>query len=300
MRSNKQKVIVVLGPTSTGKSDLGVLLARRFDGEVISADSRQVYRGLDIGSGKITKREMRGVPHHMLDVTSPRIRYTVARYAKDGMRAVRSIIQKNRLPIIVGGTGLYIDTLVFGTTFPEVAPNSPLRKRLEKKSAAALFALLKKKDPKRAAFIDPHNTRRLIRALEIVDALGGVPQSLRTVPHYDALFIGLALPMEKLRAKIRTRLEKRLKQGMTREVQRLRESGLSWKRIDDLGLEYRFISRHLRGIISKEEMTEAIERESLQYAKRQMTWFKRNKDIVWASPDETKKIEKSVMTFLKS
>ncbi len=296
---SRNKIIVILGPTATGKSDLGVVLAKRFKGEVISADSRQVYKGLDIGSGKITKREMKGVPHHMLDVASPRARYAASRYAKDSMRAVKSIITKNKLPIVVGGTGLYIDTLVCGTVFPEVAPNPALRKKLEKKSAAALFALLKKKDPKRAALIDPHNTRRLIRALEIIEALGSVPSSVKPTPLFDTLFIGLTLPIEKLRPKIRARLEKRLKQGMTREVQQLRKSGLPWKRLDELGLEYRFVSRHLRGLISKNEMIDEIARESIKYPKRQMTWFKRNKDIVWFAPTNTKKVEKAAAAFLK-
>ncbi len=296
----KHKLIIVLGPTATGKSDLGVLLAKRFNGEVVSADSRQVYRGFDIGSGKITKREMKGVPHHMLDVANPKARYTVARYAKEGARSVKSILKKKKLPIVVGGTGMYIDALVYGTVFPEVKPNLVLRKKLEKMTTSALFALLKKKDSRRAASIDPNNRRRLVRALEIIASLGSVPSPTETAPLFDTFFIGLTLPTEKLRAKIRARLEKRLKQGMTREVQKLRKDGLSWKRLDDLGLEYRFVSRYLRDLISKQEMVESIERESLKYAKRQMTWFKRNKDIVWFSPTDTKKIEKVAATFLKS
>ncbi|MDQ5927565.1 MAG: tRNA dimethylallyltransferase [Patescibacteria group bacterium] len=294
------KLIVVLGPTATGKSDLGVALAQRFNGEVISADSRQVYKGFDIGSGKITKREMKGIPHHMLDVASPRVRYAASRYGKEALRAVKSIITKNKLPIVVGGTGLYIDTIVCGTIFPEVKPNITLRKKLEKMPASALFALLKKKDPKRAALIDPHNTRRLIRALEIVDALGNVPSLAQSTPLYDTLFIGLTVPPEKLRTRIHTRLEKRLKQGMTREVQALRTSGLSWKRLDELGLEYRFVSRYLRGLISKKEMVESLEREIIKYAKRQMTWFKRNKDIAWFAPTEEKKIMSMAQKFLKA
>lgn len=295
-----KKLIVILGPTATGKSDLGVVLAKRFNGEVISADSRQVYKGFDIGSGKITKREMKGIPHHMLDVANPKVRYTVARYAKEGLRAVKSIIKKNKLPIIVGGTGMYIDALVYGTVFPEVKPNVTLRKKLEAMTTQALFALLKKKDIKRAVSIDKNNRRRLIRALEIVEALGKVPPSSKQAPLFDALFIGLTLSPEKLRTRIHTRLEKRLKQGMTREVQKLRAGGLSWKRLDELGLEYRFVSRYLRGLISKQEMVELLEQEITKYAKRQMTWFKRNKDIVWFAPTDTKKVEKKVSAFLKS
>ncbi len=300
MATEKHKLIVILGPTATGKSDLGVTLARHFGGEIISADSRQVYRGLDIGSGKITKREMKRVPHHMLDVASPRVRYTVARYAQEGARAVESIIKKDKLPIIVGGTGMYIDALVYGTIFPDAKPNPTLRAKLETMATSALFSLLKKKDPRRATSIDRNNRRRLIRALEIVDALGNVPPTTNQTPRFDALFVGLTLPTDTLRVKIRTRLIKRLKQGMLCEVKQLRENGLSWKRLDELGLEYRFVSRYLRGLISKQDMLTSLEHEITHYAKRQMTWFKRNKDIVWFAPIETKKIEKKVSEFLKS
>lgn len=298
--ADKQKLVVVLGPTATGKSDLGVFLAQEFNGEVISADSRQVYRGLDIGSGKITKREMKGVPHHMLDVVSPRTRYTAAQYGKEGLKNINDIIERGKLPIVVGGTGLYIDTLVCGTIFPAVPPNKELRTKLESKTTEELVSLLTKKDPRRAALIDTHNRPRLIRALEIVEALGSVPELPKQAPQFDVLFVGLNLPTNELRSKIHTRLLKRMKGGMVKEIEQLRAQGLSWKRLEELGLEYRYLARHLKGKLSEEEMLAQLEQEIVRYAKRQMTWFKRNQTIQWFEPGEDAKIEKVVRDFLKN
>lgn len=297
---SKQKIVVVLGPTATGKSDLGVMLARQFNGEIISADSRQAYRGLDIGSGKITPEEMQDVPHHMLDVASPRTRYTAAHYGKEGLKAIKRIIENGNTPFVVGGTGLYIDTLVCGTLFPAVPPNKKLRAELDKKTTEQLVALLKKKDPQRAAVIDTHNRPRLIRALEIVDALGSVPALESQEPAFDVLFIGLNLHIDELRAKIHTRLAKRMKSGMLDEIKTLRAQGVTWKRLDELGLEYRYLARHLKGKLSREDMFTQLEQEIVRYAKRQMTWFKRNKDIHWFTPGDDAKIEKLVKSFLKS
>jgi tRNA dimethylallyltransferase len=279
----KHRVIVIIGPTASGKSDLAVTLAKKLNGEVVSADSRQVYRGLDIGSGKITHREMRGVRHHLLDVASPRGLFTAARYRTLARRAVREIMQRGKLPIIAGGTGLYIDSLIYDSPIPEVAPDLKLRARLEKKTITQLYAQLKKLDPRRAGNIESKNKRRLVRALEIVLRTGRpVPELSERKPVYDAVKIGINLPSEELKRRIRARLTKRLKQGMLREVQGLRKSGLSWKRLDDLGLEYRYASRHLRGFISRVEMIAAIEKESWKYARRQMTWWRKDKEIAWA------------------
>lgn len=276
------KVLVILGPTASGKSDLAVKLAKKLNGEVVSADSRQVYKGLDIGSGKITKREMRGVRHHLLDVASPRGLFTVARYRPLARRAVRDILRRGKLPIIAGGTGLYVDSLLYDTPLPEVPPNPKLRARLEKETVAKLFAQLQKLDPRRAGNIESKNKRRLVRALEIVLATGRpVPELQKREPAYDAVKIGIARPPEKLKRRIRERLARRLKQGMLREVKKLHGQGISWKRLDDLGLEYRYTSRYLRGLISREEMTTTIEKESWAYAKRQMTWWKKDKGIRW-------------------
>jgi len=275
-------MLVILGPTASGKSELAVKLAKKFNGEVVSADSRQVYKGLDIGSGKITRREMRGVRHHLLDVASPRGLFTAARYRALARRAVWDILRRGKLPIVAGGTGLYIDALLYDSPLPTVAPDPKLRARLEKKSAAELYARLKKLDPRRAGNIESKNKHRLVRALEIVLKTGRpVPEQPERKPIYDTLKIGIALPPEVLKKRIRARLAKRLKQGMLQEVHKLHEAGVSWKRLDDLGLEYRHASRYLRGLISREEMVRTIEGESWKYARRQMTWWRKDKGIRW-------------------
>lgn len=287
MLSIVPKIVVIVGPTSSGKSDLAVAIAREFNGEVISADSRQVYRGMDIGTGKITRREMRGVSHHLLDVASPRRTFTVAQYQKLGRAAIRKILAKNKIPIVAGGTGFYIDALLYDYALPCVPPNPSLRKQLEKKMVEELFSELKRLDPRRAQMIDAKNKRRLVRALEII-AMTKKPvpsplEALKRTSPYDILKIGITIPKEKLRARINTRLAKRFKLGMMGEVRRLHTSGISWQKLDDFGLEYRYVSRYLRGLISKETMVEELQNKIWQYARRQMTWFRKDRTIVWTS-----------------
>jgi len=278
-------LIAIVGPTASGKTALSIELAKRFNGEVISADSRQVYRSMDIGTGKVTKREMRGVPHHLLDVASPQRTFTAAHYERLGRSAIKKILARGKLPIVVGGTGLYLDTLLYGYVLPNVKPDAKLRRKLEKRPAEDLFAELKKRDSRRARNIDRHNKRRLVRALEIVLLTKRpVPSRKETLSHkgeYDVFKIGLNIPPEKLKKNISARLLKRLQRGMIKEVERLHEDGLSWKRLDGFGLEYRLVSRYLRGMITKQAMIDAIKKESWLYAKRQMTWFKRDEKIHW-------------------
>lgn len=272
--TRSQRVIVVCGPTATGKSDYAVALAKKIGGEVISADSRQVYKGLDIGSGKITKREMRGVPHHLIDVAHPNRVFSVARYKKLGTQTIAAILQKNKTPIICGGTGLYIDALVYNASFPAVAPNKKLRSALEKLSTDALTKKLKTMDPARYASIDTKNRVRLIRAIEIATALGKVPKQNRT-PTYDVEWHYLDFPDDVLKKRIHDRLHKRMKTGMVSEVKKLHANGVSWKRLEALGLEYRFLAQFLQKKISKEKMLTDLETAIWQYAKRQRTWFKK-------------------------
>lgn len=282
----KPKIIAIVGPTASGKSDLAVKLAKKFNGEVISADSRQVYKKLDIGSGKITPEETRKIPHHLLNVASPKRTFTAAHYQKLGEKAIKKILAKDKLPIICGGTGLYVDALIYKKEFPPVPPQPKLRKKLEKLPAEKLFEKLQKLDPRRAKNIDRSNRRRLIRALEIVMTAKKPVPPLAILQdsknhEFESLILGIKKSKEELESLVQNRLEKRLKQGMVEEVENLRKSGLSWKRLDDLGLEYRFISRYLRGLITEKEMRESILKESLKYAKRQMTWFKRDKNTIW-------------------
>jgi len=280
----KNKLIVILGPTASGKTDLAIKLAKKYNGEVVSADSRQVYKGLDIGSGKITEKEMCGVPHWLLDVANPKARFTVSQYQKLALKAIKNIQKKNKLPILVGGTGFYIQSIVDGIIIPEVKPDWKLRKKLEKLSNEELFKKLKKLDPKRAESIDRQNPRRLIRALEIVLTTGTeVPALSRAEGQkFDVLQIGIKKSPEELKKYIQKRLLKRLrKNALINEVKKLRKSGLSFKRLEEFGLEYRFVAQYLQNKTSWQKMIDKIQKESEHFAKRQMTWFKRDKRIIW-------------------
>ncbi len=288
----KPKILVIVGPTASGKSDLAVKLARKFKGEIISADSRQVYKGLDAGTGKITKAEMRGIPHHMLDIANPKKQFSVAEYKKLAEEEMENILKRNKLPIVVGGTGFYADAITNRVILPEVPPNKALRKRLEKMSTEKLFALLKKKDAERAKNIDKHNKVRLVRALEIVEALGKVPRiKTKTSKDTKYIWVGLKPKQKDLEKKIYQRILQRLPK-MIREAEKLRATGLSFKRMEELGLEYRYLARLLQNKITKKEFVEQLFAEIKKYSKRQMTWFKRNQNIKWFKPSEFKSLEK--------
>jgi len=292
-----KKLIVILGPTASGKTDLSIKLAKKFNGEIISADSRQVYKRMDIGTGKITKKEMQGVPHYLLDVASPKRRFTVVQYQKLALKAIERIYKKNKIPFLVGGTGFYIQAIVDGIVIPRVKPDWKLRKKLEKKNTKELFLMLKKLDSKRAKNIDKNNPRRLIRALEIVKELGTVPPLSLSGPRFELLMIGVK--KENLEERIKKRLLKRLKIGMVAEVNNLRKSCLSWKRLEEFGLEYRYIAQYLQKKINYEEMIEKIQKESEHFAKRQMTWFKREKRIKWVkTSQEAEKLVKKELGSL--
>ena len=311
MSKTHQKLIVILGQTATGKSDFAVEIAKLIGGEIISADSRQVYKGLDIGSGKITKKEMRGVPHHLLDVASPSRTFSVADFKKKSELAIKQIVKNEKVPIICGGTGFYIDSLVSGQTLPEVAPDKKLRATLEKKSAEELFKILKKLDSKRAKDIDKNNPVRIIRAIEIATAIGKVPKLSKNIKaqKYDIIYIGLTLPDEILKEKICIRLLARIKSDMIKEVENLHKNGLSWKRLNDLGLEYRYVGGYIQSgeYIKNDEINTVLTQDWVQklnseiwhYAKRQKTWFKRNKDIIWIDPREVYEKAKALYKIKK-
>jgi len=294
----KHKIIAVVGPTSSGKTALGVLLAKKLNGEVVSADSRQVYRGLNIGTGKVTKKEMAGIPHHLLDVASPKRQLSADDFKRLATKEIAHIQHKKKLPVVVGGTGFYVDALLGRLTFPNVPPNPALRRKLEKKTAVQLLAQLKKLDPARAKTIEPHHKRRLIRAIEIAQGLrrrktarseGKTGLSVQEHPSGSSfsepqiLWLGLYPGEQKLRENIRRRLGARLKAGMIAEAKKLHASGLSYKRMGELGLEYRFLAAHLQGRLTKAQLEEGLGRAIARYAKRQMRWFKRNQDIRWVS-----------------
>jgi tRNA dimethylallyltransferase len=284
MTTRKQpRILVVAGPTASGKSNLAIRLARGFNGEIVSADSRQVYRGMDIGTGKVTRREQRLARHWLLDVASPTRQYTVARFKRDAQHAIADIVRRGKLPIICGGTGFWIDALVYDLRLPDVKPDAKLRAQLRALPAAQLFARLRKVDPARAATIDRHNPVRLIRALEIVLTTGRpVPAAANGSP-YEPLYLGVSRPLPELKERIKKRLDARLKSGMVAEVRRLRTSGVSWKRLESFGLEYRWVARFLQGRLTRAAMRDALLRDIIAYAKRQLTWWRKNSDIRWVS-----------------
>lgn len=282
---SKPKIFVIVGPTSSGKTDLSIKLAQKINGEIISADSRQVYKGLDIGTGKVTKKEMSDIPHYLIDVANPKRKFTVSQFQKLANKKIKTIIKKGKTPIIVGGTGFYIQTIVDNLNLPAVPPDKKLRKNLEKKTTTELFSLLKKLDSKRARNIDPNNPVRLIRAIEIAQTLGKIPKLKKAKKSpYDFIQIGIKTDQEKLNKKIYQRLLKRLRQGMIDEAKKLHKEGLSWNRMKELGLEYRFLALYLQDKITKKEMIEKIYQENIKYSKRQETWFKRDKRIIWLTP----------------
>jgi len=312
-----------MGPTASGKSGVAIKLAQEFGGEIISADSRQIYRGLNIGSGKV-KRDKNSsrlsvngsqknkkqenefysedIRHHLIDVAKPQEDFNVSHFQKLAEEKIQEILERKKIPIICGGTAFWIDTLTQNSNIPEVAPNEKLREKLNKKSAEKLFSQLEKLDPVRADSIDPKNKVRLIRAIEICKAIGKVPE-LPTVSisqfteKYEFFQIGIEVPREILNAKIKKRLEERFEEGMTAEVASLHKKGVSWKWLERIGLEYRWISLFLRQKVSENEMREKLYYASIHYAKRQMTWLKRNPQIHWHSGFET--IEKEVEKFLE-
>jgi len=276
------KIIVILGPTASGKSDLAVKIAKQFNGEIISADSRQVYKGMDIGTGKITKKEMQGVPHYLLDITSPKRKFTVVQYKKIAQKTIKKILGKGKIPIICGGTAFYIFALIDGLFIPIVKPDWKLRAKLEKLDIAELFKKLKKLDPKRAKTIERKNKRRLIRALEIIiKTKKPVPDIKKEPLPYPILILGIKKSPEKLKPLIEKRLKKRLKQGMVAEIKKLRKLPLSWQKIEQFGLEYKYIAEFIQGKINKQEMIKRLQKDIEHFAKRQMNWFKRDKRIHW-------------------
>ncbi len=302
-RSSSPALIVVLGPTASGKSALGIYLAQRFHGEIISADSRQVYRGLDIGSAKVTREEQALVPHHLLDVTSPRETYTVSQFQHAALDAINAILERGYQPLLVGGSPHYIQAVVDRFDIPHVAPQPELRAQLEARSLDDLMAQLTQLDPASAAVIDRHNARRVIRALEVC-LVTGTPFSAqrgKADPLYRSLLLGIQWPREVLYQRIDERVDERMQQGMVEEVEGLLAQGISHERLEALGLEYRFIGRWLRGEYPSEaEMVQRLKYAIHDFTRRQLSWFRRDNRIVWIEGGKTmaELAEQTVSTFL--
>lgn len=301
MKTNKdnKKIIVVVGATASGKTGLSIKLAKAFGGEVISADSRQIYKQMNIGTAKAGKEEMAGIPHYLLDVASPKKKFTVAQYRKLGLKALNEIFKKDKMPIVCGGTGFYIQTLVDGIVMPEVKPDWKLRKKLEQKTAEELYQMLKKLDPRRAGNIDRNNPRRLIRAIEIAAVTKKPIPAIKASPlPYPVLFLGMQKDPEILKKDIEKRFYLWLEQGLLSEIKKLRKAGLSWKRIEEFGMHYRAFALYLQNKISLEEAKERSLKELWQYTKRQSTWFKRDQRIIWIKNyAEAKKLTKNFLSY---
>ena len=271
------KMIVIEGTNASGKSALGVKLAKRFGGEIISADSRQVYRRLDLGSGKITPEEMDGVPHHLLDVAEPGEFFSMADFQRLAYEAADDIAARGRIPFMVGGTGLYIDAVAEGYVLSDRPPDLELREKLEKYDTPDLYRMLKEKVPD--TDIDPRNRHRVMRALEKIEADDFRPGTKK--PRYSVLRIGVTWPREILKKRIDERLDRRLEQGMLEEVKAMLDDGVSREFLMKLGLEYRYLTMYLTGELEYEQMKDELARAIKRFAKRQMIWFRRNPDTLW-------------------
>lgn len=279
------KLIVVLGPTACGKSGLGVSLAKRFDGEIVSADSRQVYRGLDLGTGKITPEEMEGVPHHLLDIVAPNEQYSVARFQTDAYAALDDISARGKIPFLVGGTGLYLRAVSEGYVFRDAPPDPVLRAELEALSTETLRERLS------AAGVEPdedcfNNRPRLVRLIEKLQQGDDPHAEEPREPHYEVLNLGVSYPRERVCERIDLRLRARLKAGMIDEIAGLRANGVSDEFLEGLGLEYRYILHYLTGALPTEEaLVEELGRAIKRFAKRQVSWFKKDKNVHWLDMD---------------
>ena len=285
------KILVICGPTASGKTALAVELALRHRGEVVSADSMQIYRRMDIGTAKPTQAEMRGVPHHMLDVADPEEDFSVARYVDMAAKCVDDILSRGRLPILAGGTGLYIDSLLSGRTFAPFQPDSPLRGQLEeqlrREGGAALLSRLAQVDPDSAARLHPNDEKRIIRALEVYQSTGKTitQHNLETQaipPRYDALTLALAFERrEDMWSRIDRRVDQMMDQGLVAEVQGLLDSGVPAKCTAMQAIGYKEMAAALLSGGDVRSAAEEIQLRSRQYAKRQLTWFRRNKAARW-------------------
>jgi len=276
----QNKIIVIIGPTASGKSALAIKIAKKFNGEIVSADSRQIYRGMNIGTAKPTKKELKSVPHYLINIKSPNQDYSVAEYKRDAVSAINKIIKSNKIPILVGGTGLYVSAIVNNLEIPEIKENKKLRAKIEKeikeKGLDFVFNKLAALDPEAAYIVDPKNPRRIIRALEIAIVSGKKFSEQRKTgkPLYDVLEIELNYSPEALKKRITKRIKNMIKSGLIDEVKNLvKKYGYNCKAFDSI--DYREIIDYLRSHISLEQAIKQIENNTWHYAKRQMTWFKK-------------------------
>lgn len=274
------KLVVVAGTNASGKSGLGIKLAKKYNAEIVSADSRQVFEGLNLGSGKVTEEEMDGVKHHLLDVVKPNDFFSLSDYQRLAYEAIDDISSRNIKPFLVGGTGLYVNSVVDGYNLNSSEPDEKIRKEVEEKSIEELIEIIKSDNPKALERLDLKNKRRLERAVEKI--MSGDFEEKPSEKRYDTLVIGVTWPREELYERIRIRLDKRLSEGMIEEVVKLREEGATDEFLYKLGLEYRYILMYLRGEFeSFDAFYNKLFMEIRHLAKEQMTWFRKRTDIRW-------------------
>lgn len=286
-----EKILVVTGPTATGKTALSVELAKKLGGEIVSADSMQIYRGMDIGTAKVTKAEMQNIPHHMIDIADPSEDYSVSRYVEEADAAVRGILSRGRLPIVAGGTNLYIDSLIAGLDFAEKAEDAALRESLNKQyddiGGEAMLEHLRGFDPERAAKLHPADKRRIVRAVEIYILTGETitrhdEETKKRPKRYDAVKIALTFADRAvLYDRINARVDKMVSDGLFDEVKGLLDSGLSPACTSMQAIGYKEPAAYFRGEMSKDEAIGLIKLSSRRYAKRQLTWLRRDTTVLW-------------------
>jgi tRNA dimethylallyltransferase len=299
----RPRLPVILGPTASGKSALGISLAQLYTGEIVSADSRQVYRGLDIGTAKISEAEQALVPHHLLDVVDPHEIYTVSQFQQAAMEAIDGILRRGHQPLLVGGSPHYIQTVIENLAIPQVPPQPELRARLEARPLTDLLKELETLDPQSAASIDRNNPRRVIRALEVCLITGQPFSAQRGMrePRYTPLLLGIHWPREELYQRIDQRIEERMQQGLVQEVEDLLNQELSQERLESFGLEYRFVSRFLHHEFSSQnEMVQKLKYASHDFTRRQLSWFRKMSQIIWLNggPNLKREAQDQLDTFL--
>lgn len=295
MTNKKGSLIVITGPTAVGKTELSVALAKKIDGEIISADSVQVYKHMDIGSAKITKAEMQGIPHHLIDICEPAEAFNIARFKDLSKQAVNDIFSRGKIPIIAGGTGFYIQSLIYDIDFKETATDGTRTKyeeMLREKGEAYLHSLLKERDPEAAAAIHPNNAKRVIRALEYFEQTGTKisthnEEERRKESPYNFAYFVLNLPREKLYDRINRRVDMMLEDGLLDEVKSLAASyGVTEDMVSMQALGYKEILDYLNGNTTLEDAIYTIKRDTRHFAKRQLTWFKREREVIWLDKEE--------------
>lgn len=304
----KKPIVILTGPTAVGKTALSIELAKRIGGAIISADSMQVYKYMDIGSAKVTKEEMQGIPHYLIDEFLPEEEFHVVKFQEYARHYLEKIYRNKQIPIVAGGTGFYIQALLYDIDFTEQECDNAYRKALEKlaaeKGSTYLHEMLKERDAKAAEAIHPNNVKRVIRALEFYEESGGKlisehneRERSKESPYNFAYFV-LNDRRERLYERIDRRVDQMLEQGLIKEVQRLRDMGYTKDMVSMQGLGYKEILRYLEGELTLEEAVYILKRDTRHFAKRQLTWFKRERDVIWLNKDEFSYEEDAILSAM--